>query len=284
MPATLTVKAHAKVNLYLHVVGRRADGFHDLDTLFERVSLHDMLTFRSAKSGIALTCTDPSLEGESNLVWRAAELMRFEGAVDRGVRIHLKKQIPVAGGMGGGSSDGAATLLALNRFWRCGLSQKKLLELALKLGSDVPFFVLNASVAAGQGRGEKLRVVPFKKKLWHVLAFPGLKVLTKEIFASLVPSDFSSQLASATWVMSALAQADGKGARLVNSLERALFDRHPQLAELKRGFLEAGCYAALASGSGPTMFGLATSKKEAASIASKMKKRFKARFCVASTT
>src|SRR5688500_15047283 len=137
----LTLTAHAKVNLTLEVLGKRADGFHDIRSVMQRISLADTLTVERAE-GLTLTCSDPGLEGPENLVWRAAELLRTECGVAEGAALRLEKRIPVAAGLGGGSSDAAAALRGLNELWRLRLSGERLWELGARLGSDVPFFLL----------------------------------------------------------------------------------------------------------------------------------------------
>src|SRR5687768_10113096 len=165
------MKSYAKINWSLRITGKRADGFHDLETVFQTISLHDELTFRDSSS-LSLTCDDPSIPtDETNLVMRAAHLV---GAPP--VAIELKKRIPAGGGLGGGSSNAATTLVAL------GGSRSDLPSLALSLGSDIPFFLLGGTAYA-TGRGEVLTALPDRSGIPLLLLFPEERVLTKDAFA-----------------------------------------------------------------------------------------------------
>lgn len=282
----MIVKAPAKVNLCLKVRRRRADGYHEIDTLFERVSICDELRFKKRPSGIRLKCAGRRVQsGPSNLVWRASELLRLRCAVKAGVEIRLTKRIPVAAGLGGGSSDAAAALVGLNRLWRLGLSKKTLLQLALELGSDVPFFVLGVSLAVGRGRGERLEAIRGRVRLWHVLAFPGLKVPTKEIYGGLSRSDWDPSPLDPARLIRACRRGDAKLLRklMTNTLGGVCTAKHPALAEVLEAFEEEGALRAMVSGSGSTLFCLARSRKDAQAIARRMRRRFKIPFCVVST-
>ena len=269
------IKAPAKVNLYLKVLRRRSDGFHDLDTLFETLDLYDELRFKPIKSGIRLKCNLASLPtGKKNLVFMAASLLKNRYRIPQGVDIRLQKNIPVAAGLGGGSSDAAATLLALNSFWNLKLPQKTLLKHAAELGSDVPFFILKSPYAIGQGRGERLKKVSSRFKIWHVLITPRLSVLAKDVYKSLNARSLTRSGTGAKMLQIALRKRDfGKlKSSLYNTLELVLLDKYPVISRLKRDLLKAGAETAMVSGSGPTVFGLAKSRQAAKRIASKLKK------------
>src|SRR5687768_1385067 len=147
----LVLTAHAKINLTLEVLGKRADGFHEIRSVMQRITLADTLTIRRAEE-LILACSDPELEGPENLVWRAAELLRGEYGVSAGASLALEKRIPVAAGLGGGSSDAAAALRGLNELWKLGLNGERLRDLGARLGSDVPFFLLESGSALAEGR------------------------------------------------------------------------------------------------------------------------------------
>lgn len=285
----MQLKAPAKVNFHLRVARKRSDGYHEIETLFARVSLHDILTFTHLPKtpDIFLTVKGADLPMDrSNLVYLAAALLQERCGVKSGVAIILDKRIPIAAGMGGGSSDAAATLLALNDMWKLRLSTSRLLSLAAKVGSDVPFFILKARYAVGKGRGEKLSVIKSRTQVWMVLAFPDLKVLTKEMYSDLRPADYKGKVpARAADVLKAYQSKNLPGLQnsVMNSLERPILRKHSQLQELKNGFLKAGALASLISGSGPTVFGIASSRAHAASILKAMKRTSPARFCVVST-
>jgi 4-diphosphocytidyl-2-C-methyl-D-erythritol kinase len=170
--------APAKINLYLHIVGRRADGFHDLETLMVPISLGDTLEIDLISSGIAFTCSEPSLSnGEDNLAVRAARLFREEFGLETGVRIHLEKAVPVGAGLGGGSSDAAAVLLALRQLTKIACDDARLAELASRLGSDIPFFIYGKP-AICRGRGEIIEPVQLKGTYQGLLVHPGFGVST----------------------------------------------------------------------------------------------------------
>ena len=173
----VTVQAPAKVNLTLEVLGKRPDGYHEIASVMQTISLFDILTF-SPSDEVKVTTDVPELEGEDNLVYRAAMLLRDTSGVSAGAEIHLDKQIPLAAGLGGGSSDAAATLLGLNRLWGLELGEGELKELVAQLGSDVPFFVTGGT-ALVEGRGERVSSVKMPPTLWLVLAFPDHRLENK---------------------------------------------------------------------------------------------------------
>src|SRR5437879_6529839 len=174
--------AHAKVNLYLEITGRRPDGYHTLSTLFQTISLGDELTFAPAHK-LSLTCSEPTLSvDERNLVMRAARSLRELLQEERGARIHLEKNIPMGAGLGGGSSDAAGALKGLLQLWRRRIGGPALQRLALQLGADVPFF-LEGGLCSATGIGEKLKSQKPLQKTWMVLVYPGFRVSTKEAYA-----------------------------------------------------------------------------------------------------
>lgn len=181
--ATLTLSAPAKLNLFLHITGRRADGYHNLQTLFQMLDCGDQLSFTLSRDAeIRFSCSDKSIENDNNLVVRAAKLLQPLAAEGAGVRIYLDKQVPMGGGLGGGSSDAATTLLALNQLWQLKLSNAQLCELGLKLGADVPVFVFGKTAFA-EGVGEKLQPVSLPEK-YYLIVTPEVHVSTAEVFGN----------------------------------------------------------------------------------------------------
>jgi len=176
----ILVKAPAKLNLHLQVIAKRDDGFHDLTTLFTLINLYDQLTFEASEEKIELKELEPI---KDNLVLKAADLLKKRTNYNKGVKILLQKHIPLQKGLGGGSSDAASTLLALNKLWNLGLTQTKLLDMSLELGSDVPFFIFGHNAWA-EGRGEILSKVDFYKE-WHLLYMPKAGINTKKAFEGL---------------------------------------------------------------------------------------------------
>lgn len=260
------VRAHAKINLTLDVLGRRADGYHELASVMQTVSLADTLAFQALADGeTAFFCDVPALNEPDNLVCRAVQALREATGCKRGVRIELQKQTPMQGGLGGGSSDAATVLLALNSWWSLGLSQERLLELAARLGSDVPFFVLGGT-ALVEGRGERVTPLPDLPGLWVVLLKPPVAVSTPAAFRALTPDDYTNGQATAR-----LAGALREGSlpafgELINALETRVCQKYPAVAESRAVLIGAGAQIARMSGSGPTLFALFHSLEEAQPI------------------
>lgn len=234
--SVLTVRSPAKINWSLRILGRRADGFHDLETVFQTISLADELTFREAES-LSLTCDDPTIPvDDTNLVLRAAKAVGPPP-----VAIELRKRIPAGGGLGGGSSNAAATLMALDRMFSLG--RKDLPQLALSLGSDVPFFLVGGTAYA-TGRGEILTPMEPRPGIPLLLVLPEERVLTREAFARVTRHS----------------QALGIGAyggfeNFRNDFEGPVFALLPRLAGLRQRLREAGAFWASMSGSGSTIVG-----------------------------
>ena len=268
----LTLRAPAKLNLYLRVMGRRPDGYHEIDTLFERIDLADELTFEEHPRELRLTCTEPTLScGENNLVLRAAELLRRTAGVSRGARIHLVKRIPIAAGLGGGSSDAAATLLGLNELWGLRLDGATLHELAATIGSDVLFFLTQEPFAVGRGRGEICEPIASPIRLSHVLVAPGVPLSTKEIYAG-AQFDLTAPKPSSTMLVHALRNGSlGELAKgLWNDLEPEAIRRCPLIEPLQLRLRELGCLSVRVSGSGSAVFGLCSSVAHAQAIARRL--------------
>jgi len=180
---TLHAEAFAKTNLYLKVVGKRPDGYHEIDTLFQTIDLTDAIEVSAARSGIDFACSEPSVpSGEENLVHRAASRWRERFGVAEGARIRLEKRIPAGGGLGGGSSDAAVALVLLSRLWRLSPSARDYAEVGTALGSDVPFFFLGGT-ARGRGRGEILDPLPDAVPQRLVLVVPPFSIATREVYA-----------------------------------------------------------------------------------------------------
>lgn len=259
-------RAYAKVNLTLDVLGRRADGYHELASVMQTVALADTLAFCALPDGqTEFFCDLPSLSGPENLICQAVQVVREATGCRRGARIELQKRIPTQGGLGGGSSDAAATLRMLNHCWKLGLGGERLLELAAGLGSDVPFFVLGGT-ALVEGRGERVTPLPDLPGLWVVLLKPPIAVSTPAAFRALTPDDYSdgqatARLAAAIRGSEAL-RLDG----LMNALEARICLEHPAVAESRAAILRAGAQFVRMSGSGPTLFALFRSLAEAAPI------------------
>jgi 4-diphosphocytidyl-2-C-methyl-D-erythritol kinase len=260
----LFVQAYAKINLTLDVLGRRADGYHELASVMQTVALADTLAFRSLEDGrTEFFCDVPALNTPENLVYRAVREVRAVTDCQRGIRIELCKQTPAQGGLGGGSSDAAAVLLALNQLWTLKLEHAQLIELAARLGSDVPFFVLGGT-ALVEGRGERVTALPDLPGMWVLLLKPEVAVSTPAAFRALTPADYTDGQATARLVAaireSGMLPLDG----LVNALEERVCEHYPQVAECRAALKAAGARYVRMSGSGPTLFALFSTLEEAA--------------------
>jgi 4-diphosphocytidyl-2-C-methyl-D-erythritol kinase len=257
LPAAIKIETPAKINLCLKVIGRRADGYHDIETLFQAIDLYDELHLSPLDSGIMLSTDCPDLDlGEKNLIHRAAKKLMAFTSCHGGAEINLIKRIPIGAGLGGGSSDAAATLKGLIQLYGLSLSKRDIHNIASSLGADVPFF-LNGPVAFGFGIGTLLEPTPPLPPFWIVLVKPNFSISTAWIY-----KEYDSRLTKTTnkikILESAVNSADPEriGQALFNDLESICFDKFPVLKEIKRELLSLGAYGALMTGSGSSVFGL----------------------------
>jgi len=257
----------AKVNLYLRVLRKRPDGYHELVTVMQPLSLADELTVTPGGSGLSFSCDHPGLpRGPGNLVWRAARLFEEATGHPLRVRLSLKKRIPVAAGLGGGSSDAAGALLALNQLAGEPLIQEDLHRLARRLGADVPFFLLGGPVVA-RGIGDRLSPLALPA-YGYLLANPGVPLSTRWVYENLDLSRLASRPEPEAW-------DPGRPQEWVrNDLESVALRRVPELADLLRQLNELGAVAEAVSGSGPTVFGLFPDPETARDAAGKMRQTF----------
>lgn len=267
----MLIKAYAKVNLFLEVVARRDDGYHDLVTILQTVSLYDTLELLPQPEDIILTCNLPKLPTDDrNLAYHAARLLKEKTGTKQGISIHLQKNIPIGAGLGGGSSDAAAVLLGCNQLWNCNLSYSDLAQIAMQLGMDVPFF-LRGGTALALGRGERIVQQLLTPSLWLIIVYPRFPVQTASVYNNL-DIRFVMKAKEPTLLLSALetGEVNNIADSLFNRLESAAFTLHPQLPAIKKKLVDAGCLSALLSGSGSAVFGIARSKEEAQLIARKL--------------
>lgn len=264
------VWAPAKVNLYLRVVGKRPDGYHELATHMMPVPIFDTLSAREIPSGISFDCDDPRLPKDStNLVMKAAQLLAAKCHHPKGAQILLTKRIPSQAGMGGGSSDAAATLVCLNQLWKMGLGEEALLDIALELGSDVPFF-LGKGPAWCTGRGEKLQpMTPAWKETHLVVVKPVEGLSTRDIFARFRPKNNPTlgERLDQKFRESLQDSPRALGAALFNDLEGPSSELLPSLASLRRDLLASGALGVVMTGSGSAMVALAADAGQAVSVA-----------------
>lgn len=253
----ISIKAPAKINLTLDVLHKRPDGYHELEMIMTTIDLADRIDLTETERGIQLESTSGFVpHDERNLAYRAAALIKERFGVRKGVRILIHKNIPVAAGLAGGSSDAAATLKGLNRMWNLGLSNEELREMGAELGSDVPFCVLGGTAIA-RGRGEKLTPVSPPPPCWVVLAKPPHGVSTAEVFGALKVEEIRER-PDLKSMLAALESRDFQGMcqALGNVLETVTLPAYPRVRRIKEKMRQFGAEGVLMSGSGPTVFGL----------------------------
>ena len=264
----LTLKAYAKINLALEVLGKRPDGYHEVAMIMQSVSLHDMVMLSLQEPDITLICDRPELPCDhSNLAFRAAELLRREYGVARGVQIELTKRIPLAAGLAGGSTDAAAVLKGLNRLWHLDLPASELERLAARLGSDVPFCLWGGTSLA-TGRGEILTPLPDFNGYGVVLVNPPLQVSTAWVYGNYRGATGNRRRDIAS-LRHSIEQQDfsAVAGAVFNDLETVTIPAHPQVAAIKEQLLQAGAAGVLMSGSGPTVFALTPDRASAGELA-----------------
>ncbi len=271
----LTIKAYAKINLTLEILRRLPSGYHEIKSVMQQTALCDDLTIMDAHAGITIQSTNRMVPSTArNSIWKATTLLKERCGVDRGVKFKLIKRIPVGGGMGGGSADAAATLVGLNTFWQLGLSQKELLEIGQEIGMDVAFCILGGTALA-TGRGEVVQPLPAPPTLYLVIVNPGVFVSTRSAYEGLKLERFTFADKSAQMI-AAIERQDVAGiiANLHNDFEYTVLEEYPAIAAAKRSLLEAGAQAALLSGSGASVFGVAATQAQAQAIAETLTPRF----------
>jgi 4-diphosphocytidyl-2-C-methyl-D-erythritol kinase len=260
---SITLSAFAKINWSLRVIGKRADGYHEIDTVLQTISLHDTLTFQVTDDPqIVLSCDDRSIASdEPNLAWRAAEAVQSRFRVAQGVKIRLEKRIPARAGLGGGSSDAAATLLGLAHLWRIEIAKDDLLELAANLGTDVAFF-LYGGAAWGRGRGNTLAALEDTPDTYFVVLKPKASVSTSKAYEALNSPALTT---SDSKIILSSSRADDFSDKvnpdiLHNDFEAVAFKLEPEIERTKVALAKAGAKATLLAGSGSAVFGIFDNK------------------------
>lgn len=273
MTMRVSVRAHAKINLDLRVLGTRPDGFHELRTVFQAIALHDTLECLAADGPFAIECRTAGVPlDRTNLVWRAAEALwralRRTGPV-RGAIVRLEKRIPIQAGLGGGSADAAAALVGLARLWRVPVRPSQLTDVGVTLGADVPFF-LSGGTALGLGRGDEIYPLADLPRHWVVLLVPGFGVSTADAYgwydaerdARLGGTRREPQYVPGPW--------PSRAAQMVNDLEAPIARHHPEIDQMKAALRRAGAVAAAMTGSGSTVFGLFQKRRDATAAVEKL--------------
>jgi 4-diphosphocytidyl-2-C-methyl-D-erythritol kinase len=251
------VRAYAKINLTLDVLGRRADGYHDLATVMQTVDLYDTICLTAVEDNrVKLVCAKPELRNDENLAARAAHMVRQRLAIRQGVLIELHKRIPMAAGLGGGSSDAAAVLLALQQWWQLQLSPSELLDMATALGSDVPFF-LTGGLALCEGQGERVTALAHywpRSMRWLLLLKPAISVSTAAVFRNLRSSDYTDGTHTRAVSTALNVGQTPEIEDLHNCFECSVLETYPEVAHARAALLQAGALFVRLSGTGPTLF------------------------------
>ena len=261
----ITLKSPAKINLYLNVLRKRPDGYHDIETLFERIDLCDTIRLQKIPEGIRLATNHPSLPTDGrNLAYRAAELFFQRLRCPGGVRIHLRKRIPIAAGMGGGSSNAATVLLGLNRLYGRALSQKALLHLGQRLGADVGFFLLQTPYAWGTKRGDILTPISSRLKILHLVVNPKVMISTREVYQRLRIA-LTKRPSNVKIFKHLLREDDLSGLieKCYNVLEASVTVKRPSIHTVRKTLESLGLQGATLSGSGSTFFGFPRTPQQA---------------------
>jgi 4-diphosphocytidyl-2-C-methyl-D-erythritol kinase len=254
---TLTLPAFAKINLSLRVIGKRDDGYHDLDTIFQTISLHDTLTVSALEEPhIVLSCDDRTLPtNHDNLIIRAANALQFRFGSTRGARIRLQKRIPIQAGLGGGSSDAAVTLIGLSRLWKLDLTKHELPAISAELGADVSFFLSGGTVRA-TGIGDQVESPGDVAEKFLLIIKPNANISTDDAYKALDERSLTSRNAKIILSTSEANEVFDKFASLTNDFEAVAFDLEPEIRRAKNALLTSGATAALLAGSGSAVFGI----------------------------
>lgn len=265
----IAVSSPAKVNLHLRVLRRRPDGYHDIATLMQKISLQDAMVFSPREEGIVIKCPGfPGLENENNIVYRAVKALFAATGYQAGVEIVLQKAIPIGAGLGGGSSNAATTLVTLNDLLHLGLSREELMKLGARLGADVPFFIYG-NRAWAFGIGDRLEPADSLPPLWFVLVNPCFELSTARVYQGLNLT-LTNQIINYSIPRFSTITDVVEG--LQNDLEKVSLALYPVLQELKDRLMGVGARGALMSGSGPTVYGVFDREREALQAADILKK------------
>ncbi len=274
----MTTRAYAKINLGLHILNKREDGYHTIETVFHRINLFDTLTFEPASS-IILECAQTTVPADNtNLCVKAAQKLQQKYEIREGARIVLRKNIPVGAGLGGGSADAATTLLALAKFWNISPAKKELEQLALELGSDVPYFLGNSSAYA-TGRGEQLEYFDLDVPYWIVTVYPGIHISTAWAYQNLKLPVHANSRTLKNIIQQYVNNPSLLKNMIQNDFEPLVLETHPQIVQLKQDCYDAGAEFSQLSGSGSAVYALFTDE----SAVEKMKKNLGNRYPVSVT-
>jgi len=269
--SSLSLKSYAKVNLFLEVLWKRDDGYHEIESLIQRISLCDNILLEDRPKEITILCPNKEISipsNHNNLAYKAARLLMTNFNIKKGISITIDKKIPVGAGLGGGSSNAASVLKGLNQLWNIGLKNEQLQELGAEIGSDVPFFI-NGRTALVKGRGVKIHTCFTMPKIWLVLAIPNISVSTKWAYGRL-DRELTKNINSARLPRLKKLGVKDIMNNLFNRLEGVVFKEYPLIKAVKEKIIDCGANGALMSGTGSAVFGITSSKDKTCKIVKKI--------------
>ncbi len=251
----LQLDSYAKINLSLDVVRKRYDGYHEIRSVMQQIDLSDQLSFSENKNGVIITCDNDQVPvDKSNLVYKAWEELSKLAKTKIGIRVHIKKRIPVAAGLAGGSTNCATALKALNKLWDLALTEKELMDIGIKIGADVPYCLMGGTALA-EGVGEKLTQLRSFKDKSMLIANPGIQISTSYAYSKL---ELGKNKKNMEEILNCIDNMDIHciSKKMYNVMEDSIIPEHPQIGKLKEEMVKSGALGALMSGSGASVFGL----------------------------
>jgi len=279
----IEIDSYSKINLTLNILGKRRDGYHNIETIMQSINLADRIFIKEEKEGIKIKCSHPLVPVDTqSLTYRSAEKILNRYRIKKGVKIEIDKKIPLASGMAGGSANSASILVGINKLFALNLSKKVLREIGEELGMDVPFCIQNGTALAYH-KGEKVTPLPpINPPLWTIIINPGFEIPTKWAYNNLDLSLIKREKNNTIAMLKALKKGglEGIAKNLFNSFEELIIKRYPEIGKIKVRLIEESAMGALMSGSGPTVFGIAQNKEQALKIYEKLKSEYKSIWAV----
>ena len=272
----IVLESYGKINLSLDVLHKRADGYHELNTIMQQIDLKDMVTLKNRKNGIRIQCNDKEVPlDNTNLVYKAWEKIVEKTGVNKGIHIIIDKKIPIASGLAGGSSNGAAVLKGLNTLWDLNLSEEQLRQIGLEIGADVPFCIMGGTAHA-EGIGEKLtKLKSFSNKM-VLLANVGIPISTAYVYGNLNLDNVNTRIDIDKMIQYIEEDNLPKLAEgMTNTMEQVVIREHPIIDEIKKDMINHGALGSIMSGSGPTVFGLFDDKEKLNECKKELEKKVK---------
>lgn len=279
----IEIDSYSKINLTLNILGKRRDGYHNIETIMQSINLADRIFIKEEKEGLKIKCSHPLVPVDTqSLTYRSAEKILNRYRIKKGVKIEIDKKIPLASGMAGGSANSASILVGINKLFALNSSNKDLREIGEELGMDVPFCIQNGTALAYH-KGEKVTPLPpINPPLWIIIINPGFEIPTKWAYNNLDLGLIKREKNNTIAMLKALKEGglEGIAKNLFNSFEGLVIKKYPEIGKIKDRLVEGGALGALMSGSGPTVFGIAQNKEQALRIYEKLKSEYKSIWAV----